>query len=242
MGYHINQRYESSKPHLIKMLAEMSDPSKYKCTVYIPPRHTFPELGDDASAVSLLVGESETGLSLFFQKDRVVCVVPPFPIVGYACSKGVDTKPLVKLLSQDLMVGVILVRLGRYAVGILRGDSILVSKSDTGYVKSRHKAGGTSQRRFERSRERLIREFLDKACRATSETMSPFRNQIDYLMLGGESHTLRRFLEKCTFTANMTLVTLNRKLKVDRPRSKVLTKIGNEVWKSRVYILESSER
>lgn len=182
------------------------------------------------------VGESDTGVVLFWWDDRALAVVPPFPVEKETYSQRANTAPLVELLSRELLVGVVLLRLGRYAVGVFQGDRLVTSKSDSRYVKRRHRAGGSSQRRFERSRERLIRELFDKACQVTRDVFSPFENRIDYILMGGERHTLQGFTRRCTFLHRFGCVTLRRVLEVDQPGQKALEQIPYEVWKSRVLV------
>ena len=102
--------------------------------------------------------ESETGVALFLTQDKIVAIMPPFPLSVDTLADDLTTTPLRQLLDADLLIGVVMLRLGRYGIGVLRGDSLIASKTATRHVKNRHRAGGQSQRRFERSRERLVRE------------------------------------------------------------------------------------
>ena len=181
-------------------------------------------------------GESHTGLVLFWGEDQVVAVAPPFPVDHDSLSRGLDVGQLEELLSRDLLVGVVLLRLGRYAAGVLRGDELVASKSGSRHVKSRHRAGGSSQRRFERSRERLVRELFDKACEVAGDIFAPFRGRMDYMLLGGERHTLRRFAGRCSFLRRSRAVLLPRTLEVGRPGRAALEQIHREVWSSRVVV------
>ena len=179
-------------------------------------------------------GEPETGLVLFMGEQQAMAVVPPVPLVEDALFEGTETAPLTKLVEADLLIGVVLLRLGRYAVGVLRGDELVASKTGSRYVKSRHRAGGTSQRRFERSRERLVRELFDKACEVVHDKFSPYRNGMDRVFLGGEQHTLRAFVQRCPHLQALEEKTSKRRLQVERPGQVALERIAFEVWKSRV--------
>ena len=110
------------------------------------------------------IGHSETGLVLFRRDDEVEVVEPPIPLTMDAIAEGQDTFMLEDLFNDPVVIGVVLLRLGRFAVGLYEGGTLLSSKTEGRYVKNRHRAGGSSQRRFERSRERLKRELFDKAC------------------------------------------------------------------------------
>ena len=188
-------------------------------------------------SVAAQVGDSETGLALFAGEKRIVVVVPPFPLDAYGgVAGGVDLGPIVELLNRDLLVGVVLLRLGRYAVGVVGGDRLVASKTDTRYVKRRHRAGGSSQRRFERSRERLVRELYDKTCRVFRDVISPYADRMDYVLMGGERHTLRAFVKRCDGLRALESKTLRRVLPVERPGQKALESAPLDIWKSRVDV------
>ncbi|MCI0438643.1 MAG: hypothetical protein L0177_05875 [Chloroflexi bacterium] len=183
-------------------------------------------------------GDSETGAALFLGDERAMAVLPPFPIDEDVLAEGFDSAPLRELLGRELIVGVVLLRLGRYAVGVLRGEYLSASKTGARYVKNRHRAGGQSQRRFERSRERLVRELYDKACEVVQDVLSPLDKDLDYVLLGGERNVLRDFVQRCRFLSDRQGKILSRALDVDRPGMDALEGIAFEVWRSRVLDFE----
>ena len=230
------------------MLGELSEVAWCRRTVYLthdsaealsqstPGAHPVDQ---SLRAVLQGTGASETGLALFLGDSRAVAVDPPFPVVADAEAEGADTSPLVDLINADLCLGVVLLRLGRYGVGVLRGDRLVASKVGSRYVKSRHRAGGSSQRRFERSRERLVRELFDKTCEVAQGVLAPFNKDLDYVLMGGERHTLGAFVRRCRYMQGLEAKTLGRKLEVSRPGQAALEGISTEVWKSRVVIFEA---
>ena len=187
------------------------------------------------------VSDSETGVALFWNGEKAWGVLPPFPIEEDFVSGGLDRSGVLDILEHDLTVGVILLRMGRYAVGVVRGEELLVSKTDTRLVKNRHRAGGSSQRRFMRSRDRLIRELYDEACEVTRRLFEPRLNSIDYVLTGGERQTINGFLKRCGFLEKSGLEVMKRLLAVDRPNHKALEGIHREVWKSRVIVFDRAD-
>ena len=167
-------------------------------------------------------------------QTRTVAIRPPFPLDVDMTAAGFEPQPLRALFTSRPVVGIVLLRLGRYAVAVLRGNRLLATKTDTRYVKNRHRKGGSSQRRFERSRERLVRELYDTTCRMTRSVFEPHLREIDYVMLGGERGTLNGFVKRCRLMQDLEPKTLSRLLSVDRPNQKALESISYEVWKSRV--------
>ena len=244
---HLSERYWAGKPKLLRLLSDLETSGQCQQTLYLTPdslesrksQRTVPP-GDpwEGKITSVLseVEESETGLVIFLGGERTVAVASPFPVAEDRTVEGAETRPLARLLSSDILVGVILLRLGRYAVGVLRGDSLVATKTGSRYVKSRHRAGGSSQRRFERSRERLVRELFDKTCEVARDVFSPYGGAIDYVLMGGERQTLRGFVQRCAYLKAFEPKFLQRVLTVDRPGQEALEKIGFEVWKSRVLV------
>ena len=230
------------------LLAKL-DAESYTTTTCVSPQtlgardydHLLPEsepdrtrAADALAAVGQVKKSGDTGVAVFVSPDRTVAIQPPFPLTVDVRASGVASKPLLDLLDSEPVVGVVLLRLGRYAVAVLRGDKLLATKTDTRYVKSRHRAGGSSQRRFERSRERLIRELYDTTCRMTRAVFEPHLGDMDYVMLGGERGTLNGFVKRCRLMRDLEPKTLSRLLPVDRPNRKALESISYEIWKSRV--------
>ncbi len=204
--------------------------------------HLLPDTQDDRfqveSALETL-GPCDTGAALFITVEQIVAIIPPIPLNADIRAAGPHTDQLRRLLDSDPVIGVILLRLGRYAVGVLRGETLIATKTDSRYMKNRHRAGGQSQRRFERSRERLIRELYDKTCQVTRELFSPHLSKIDYVLLGGERGTLNGFAKRCPMMRReLAPKTLSRRLAVERPNQKALMGISREVWKSEVAFFQ----
>ena len=246
------ERYWATKPALLRLLAEVESSGWCRRTIYLTPAtaepgqiHSQVDLEDSwerrVASVVQQAGESETGLVVFLGDERAVAVAPPFPIETSMLTDDAGTSSLRRLLTTELLVGVVLLRLGRYAVGVLRGDALVASKAGARYVKGRHRAGGSSQRRFERSRERLVRELFDKTCEAVRGVFSPYESSVDRVLMGGERHTLRGFVRRCRYMKSLEQITLKRVIQVDRPGQKALERIAPEVWKSEVLTFATEE-
>ena len=243
----VSERYRASEPKLRRLLARLE--SSEGRSLYLQPSSiaSFPgqspirapqSWGSTLAGVVEQVGQSDTGLIVFQTVDTTVAVVPPFPVATDRLVDRIDATPLVELLDSDPVIGVVLLRLGRYAVGVLRDDTLVASKTGTRHVKNRHRAGGSSQRRFERSRERLMRELFDKTCEVVMDVFSPYDRSMDYVLMGGEQHTLRSLLQRCRYLKSLEQKTLARILAVDRPGQRALEGIAGEVWTSRVQVFE----
>ena len=247
----IVERHSTGKARLKRLLDEISDDGWCERTLYFTPSSLAerasassrirPALaGEDEIAIVLReIGESDTGLVLLQGQSRAVAICPPFPLPDDIRRSGLVVSPLTKMLENEYVLGIVLLRLGRYAIGVLRGNRLIASKTDSRYMKNRHRAGGQSQRRFERSRERLIRELYDKTCEMARTVFAPYEKYMDYILLGGENSTLSGFTDRCRLMHGLSDKTLTRRLDIDQPNKKTLDKIAFEAWRSRVYLFQN---
>ena len=252
MSAKVVDRHSTSKARLLRLLTELDEGVWCRRSVFLRPGlHAGPTIAalhdmpdDERQTLADIVSEigpSDTGAAVFMGEGRATAVLPPFPFDTESHEQGVSTIKLRNLLERELLIGVVLLRMGRYAVAVLRGKCLSASKTDTRHVKNRHRAGGSSQRRFMRSRDRLVRELYDKTCEVVRDVFEPFGRNIDYVLLGGERNTLRAFRERCRLLQDLGPKVLNRTLQMDRPNHATLEGIAFEVWKSRVLTLELND-
>ena len=180
--------------------------------------------------------QSETGVVVFWSDHIRLAIEPPFPVGSTTPRIGIRTAALRTLLHRDPLLGVVLLRLGSYSVGVFQGQKLLDSKTGTRYVKGRHSAGGTSQRRFSRVREKQIHELYVKVCQIVRQKFEPFAGKFEHIFLGGERHTLTGFVKDCPFLQRIEPLIAKRILPVKEPRKRDMERIPNEIWKSRVTI------
>jgi hypothetical protein len=148
---------------------------------------------------------------------------PPFPPL--AASSGVrdgfDPGPLLAHVARERVVGVILVRLGGHAAGVFSGQRLVTSKVGRRNVHGRHRAGGSSQRRFERRREGQARVALEAAADVAAGVLLEHRRDLDAVVVGGDRRALATVLEDPRLRPLAPLVA-ERVLDVPDPRLAVL--------------------
>jgi peptide subunit release factor 1 (eRF1) len=150
-----------------------------------------------------------------------------------------DTSLILEMLATNYTIGVVLLRLGRYAVAVYQGRRLVSSRADARYVKGRHHAGGSSQKRFQRIREGQARKIYDKTCQAVHEQFTPYSRQLDYILLGGERFTLLGFLKVCPYLEQFQNIILGRRLNIRDPKHDTLEmEVVERLWESRVYQLQ----
>jgi hypothetical protein len=92
----------------------------------------------------------------------------------------------------DRTVGVLLVRLGGYAAGVFTGPSAQLAASKVGsrLVHGRSAAGGQSQQRFARRRQKQASEALGAAADVAAAVFGPYQDQLDAVVLGGDRRAI----------------------------------------------------
>ena len=120
-------------------------------------------------------------------------------------------------------VAVLLVRLGGYAAGVFTGPvpQLAASKVGTRLVHGRSAAGGTSQHRFARRREKQATEALGAAARTAAAVFGPNTGRIDALVLGGDRRAMAVLRADSRLDPYLSLA-VERFLTVPDPRLTVL--------------------
>ncbi|MEP7055566.1 MAG: acVLRF1 family peptidyl-tRNA hydrolase [Actinomycetota bacterium] len=94
-------------------------------------------------------------------------------------------------------IGVLLVRLGGYAVGVFEGSTLVSSKVGSRQVHGRSAAGGWSQQRFARRREGQARDALSDAADTAVRILLPVAPgpALDAIVLGGDKRAVSAVME-----------------------------------------------
>jgi len=142
--------------------------------------------------------------------------------------------------AADRTVGVLLVRLGGYAVGVFAGSPPRLVSSKTGSrpVHGRSAAGGWSQHRFARRRENQAATALRAAADAAAEVFGQYGpDGLDVVVLGGDKRSaagLRADARLENYLARAT----DRFLTVPDPRLAVLRDIPRAFLAIRIRLTE----
>jgi hypothetical protein len=160
----------------------------------------------------------------FVGADGTVDCDPPFPPLTVLGERtGFDPGPLLDHVTRDRVVGVLLVRLGGHAAGVFAGRRLVASKVGSRQVHGRHRAGGSSQKRFARRREGQARVALEAAADVAARVLLEHRRDLEALVLGGDRRALAEVLEDPRLRPLMPLAS-ERVLDVPDPRLAVLQK------------------
>ena len=212
-------------------------------SVYFPPNLSANEiwqitLSSLPDAIIEIAAGSVTGAAIFTGSENNTMVLPPFPLKEKVIFSDCTTGPLRELLDKDYIVGLVLVHLGTYAVGVCKGDVLVSSKVGTGLVHGRTRKGGSSSQRFQRRRENQAREFLERVCGHAREHLQPYEKTLDYLVYGGPYQTVLQLRKECPVLKTFEDRTLQT-IDVHALRHKRLEAAVTRIWSSRIIEWEN---
>ena len=117
---------------------------------------------------------------------------PPLPSDAAAVGPAALAGRMAAHASAERVVGVLLVRLGGYAAGVFAGpdQQLVASKVGSRLVHGRSAAGGQSQRRFARRREKQASEALTAAANTAAAVFGPYSGRLDAVVLGGDKRAM----------------------------------------------------
>jgi Actinobacteria/chloroflexi VLRF1 release factor len=168
---------------------------------------------------------------------------PPFPPLRVdpgAHEICAAAEGLAAHAAADRTVGVLLVRLGGYAVGVFAGSPprLVSSKTGSRLVHGRSAAGGWSQHRFARRRENQAGTALRAAADAAAEVFGQYgADGLDAVVLGGDKRSAAG-LRGDARLRNYLARTADRFLTVPDPRLAVLRDIPRAFLAIRIRLTE----
>lgn len=136
---------------------------------------------------------------------------------------------------------VLLVRRGRWAVGVFDGPDLVVSKVDARLVQGRTAAGGTSQQRFARRRGNQTDAVVSHAIETAARVLLPHAGGLVALFTGGDRGLVDEVLADRRLAP---LAALRREpaLDVGEPTKAVLLKTPAQFRAVDVVIVEPRDR
>jgi hypothetical protein len=175
-----------------------------------------------------VVAATESDGVTFTAEDGAVaeCHVPFPPLAdGRTAPEPVSAAASLMVAHAELTrtVGVLLVRLGGFAAGVFTGSPprLAASKVGSRLVHGRSAAGGTSQQRFARRREKQAAGALGAAADNAAAVFGPFAGTLDAVVLGGDRRAVTTLQDDARLAPYFALAT-ERFLTVPDPRLTVL--------------------
>jgi hypothetical protein len=139
-------------------------------------------------------------------------------------------------------VGVLLVRLGGFAAGVFTGapPRLVASKVGSRLVHGRSAAGGQSQQRFARRRQKQAAEAMSASADNAAKVLQPYRDELDAVVLGGDRRAIAALRGDPRLARYFELAT-DRFLTVPDPRLTVLRDAPRMFLAIRVRLTEPGQ-
>lgn len=179
------------------------------------------------------------GIVIFHWQEKNINTVifPPFPIKdGIFFDRKFKTDQLREIFEREYKLGIILLSLGEYAIGIFEGRKLIASKCGKKFLRGRHKKGGSSQARFARARKANIEIFFNEVYEILKRKIGSYISDLNYVIYGGAKITIRNFQKRDHFMKKLNEKTLDKIIDVHDINKKRLEDILFEVWKTRVLL------
>jgi peptide chain release factor subunit 1 len=128
------------------------------------------------------------------EKMETYVFEPPEPIQTYTyhCNSEFYVEPLQDMIEVKETYGLAVLDRKEATIATLRGKRIDIVKTLTSGVPGKHKAGGQSQRRFDRLIELAAHEFLKRIGDHMNDAFLPIED-LKGIILGGPGHTKEDF-------------------------------------------------
>lgn len=132
--------------------------------------------------------------------------------------------------------GVLLIRRGGFAAAVIDGEHVVASDVGKRHVQGRTAAGGWSQQRFARRRDKQVHELIEAAVDYAARVIIPAL-PIDYLATGGDRPLVDEVLAHPRLRALAT-VPRGPHLDVPDPRRDVVTSLPERLSTLRIDLVD----
>lgn len=128
-------------------------------------------------------------------EERYIIIPPePVPTFKYYCSSEFLLEPLEDMLKDKSTIGLISISRNETAIGTLRGMKVDIITTLTSGIHGKHRAGGQSQRRFERLIEEAARQFYKRCGEHANQIFSEIED-LEGIIIGGPGFTKNNFVD-----------------------------------------------
>lgn len=205
--------------------------------------------GEEAAALRVTAAPDGATVTFTAPDGTTAECHPPFPPLASEAIPATDdpagrwAAAIASHALAERTVGVLLVRLGGYAAGVFTGSppKLIASKSGARPVHGRSAAGGWSQHRFARRREKQASEALHAAADAAVQVFGRAPDTLDAVVLGGDRRAVAPLRANPRLAPYLALAT-DRFLTVPDPRLAVLKDTPRLFLAIRIRLTEAQTR
>lgn len=149
-----------------------------------------------ANGVAFFVGNKAVGAD---KSEPVTFIIePPEPLNTYLyrCDSTFLLDPLLSMVHEPEMWGLIVMDRKEVSIGLLRGKRVEPLRNRESQVPSKHGRGGQSAHRFERMIEHAAHEFFVKCGEMSNELFLPKKENLKGILIGGPGPTKEYFYKE----------------------------------------------
>jgi peptide chain release factor subunit 1 len=149
-----------------------------------------------ANGLAFFVGSKAIGAD---KSETVTFIVePPEPLNTYLyrCDSNFFLDPLLAMVHEPDIWGLIVMDRAEVTIGLLRGKRVEVLRNKQSLVPSKHGRGGQSAHRFERMIEHAAHEFFVKCGEMSNELFLPKKDDMKGILIGGPGATKEYFFKE----------------------------------------------
>lgn len=244
MNMFIAKQFRLTRTRTLALLSELDEYDTSAITLYLPSGMPLNEVQFYLKQIQVLepaepdlsknIVLSRTGAVILWGQTHKLLILPSFPVTDSYFTSGYNMNPLQSMLMNNYYIGIVLVRLGSYSIGICEGEILISHKTGTGLIHSRHRQGGSSAARFQRRRQDQTHHFLERVGEHARELLGPYARTLDYFIYGGAQTTIQQLQKQCDYFQQFNDRLLPPLLEIADPRFNILEKAVTQIWSSRV--------
>jgi peptide chain release factor subunit 1 len=148
------------------------------------------------NGVAFFVGSKAVGAD---KSESVTFIVePPEPLNTYLyrCDSTFFLDPLLAMVHEPDVWGLIVMDRAEVTIGLLRGKRVEPLRNKQSLVPSKHGRGGQSAHRFERLIEHAAHDFFVRVAEMSAELFLPRKETLKGILLGGPGATKEYFYKE----------------------------------------------
>jgi len=129
------------------------------------------------------------------ERNELTIIEPPdrVPTFRYHCASEFLLWPLEEMLIPKEIYGLLVIGRAESAVGYIKGNKVEVIREFTSGIHGKHRAGGQSQKRFERLIEEGEKQFYRRISETVNELFLPMED-LRGIFIGGPGQSKEKFV------------------------------------------------
>ncbi len=146
--------------------------------------------------LAFFVGAKPVGAD---KSEQVVYVIEPPEPLGtymYRCDSQFVLEPLLAMVHEPELWGLIVIDRAEVTLGFLRGTRVEAVRNRQSQVPSKHGRGGQSAHRFERLIEHAAHDFFVRSAELAAEIFLPVKDTLKGILVGGPGATKEYFVKE----------------------------------------------